>query len=60
VTRVDVVGADAHIHLRMGDDELVARVPSGQRPRPGDTVRVSVSERDVHLFDAQTGSRLPR
>jgi ABC-type sugar transport system ATPase subunit len=60
VTRVDVVGADAHVHLRVGDDELVARVPSGQRPRPGDTVRVSVSERDVHLFDAQTGSRLPR
>jgi ABC-type sugar transport system ATPase subunit len=59
VTGVDVVGADAHVHLRVGDDDVVARVPSAQRPRPGENLRVSVSERDVHHFDARTGTRLP-
>ncbi len=58
VARVDVVGADAHVHMRLGNDELVARVPTGRRPRPGENLRVSVGDNDVHQFDAGTGARL--
>jgi len=58
VARVDIIGADAHVHLRVGNDELVARVPTGRRPQPGENLRVSVSDHDVHQFDASTGVRL--
>ena len=60
VERVDVVGADSHVHLRVGTDELTARVPAGHRPRVGDGVRVAVDEQDFHHFDAGTGRRLAR
>ena len=60
VARVEVVGADAHVHLRIGDDELVARVPMSDRPRAGQSLRVSLGDDDVHQFDARTGVRLTR
>jgi ABC-type sugar transport system ATPase subunit len=58
VVLVEVVGADAVVHLVVGGQELVARVPAERRPRPGDTVRIEVRREDVHLFDARTGERV--
>ncbi len=60
VEQVELVGADAHVHLRVGPDRLVARVPAGGRPRTGDAVRVSASGADWHLFDAGSGVRMHR
>ena len=58
VALVEVVGADAVVHLRAGRHELVARVVAEGRPQAGETVHVEVRREDVHLFDAQTGERL--
>jgi ABC-type sugar transport system ATPase subunit len=58
VALVEVVGADAVVHLRAGSHELVARVAAEGRPRTGETVHVEVRREDVHLFDAETGERV--
>ncbi|HCT75183.1 MAG TPA: ABC transporter ATP-binding protein [Micromonosporaceae bacterium] len=54
VERVDVVGEDAYVYVRVGEHLVCARVPS--RGKPSGRVTVSVS--DVHLFDAATGRRV--
>lgn len=54
VERVDVVGEDAYVYVRVGQHLICARVPS--RDKPSGPVTVSVS--DVHLFDAATGRRV--
>jgi ABC-type sugar transport system ATPase subunit len=57
VDRIEVVGEDAHLYLRLDDHPLVARVPAVDRPAAGDLVTISVAERDVHVFDAASGRR---
>jgi ABC-type sugar transport system ATPase subunit len=58
VERVDVVGEDAYIYVRIGTEPIVARVRAAVRPAVGATVRVAVSPADVHVFDATTGQRM--
>jgi len=60
VEQVELVGADAYVHVRVGPDRVVVRVPASGRPRPGDQVRVSAADGDWHLFDAGSGVRLRR
>ena len=60
VSRVDVVGADAHVHLLVDGMDLIARLPTRLRPRVGQNVHVSVGDNDLHQFDADTGVRLRR
>lgn len=60
VERVEVLGEDALVHLRVGDRPLTARVPARTRPAPGDRVAVSVAEQHLHAFDIVTGARVPR
>jgi len=59
VRRVDVVGADAFVHLDLGGEPLLARVPAPERPAVGQRVTVAVDRADLHAFDAATGVRLP-
>ena len=66
--RVDVVeelGADAYVFCRTqlgGGEEttLVARVDVRRVPARGDTVALRPVDEDVHVFDAESGARLPR
>jgi len=58
VVLVEVVGADAVLHLRAGGHELVARVSAEGRPRAGERVQVEARRDDVHLFDAESGERV--
>jgi ABC-type sugar transport system ATPase subunit len=58
VERVEVVGEDAHVYLRAGEQPLVARVSAADPPAPGSEVRVAVRQADVHVFDAATGQRV--
>jgi len=58
VRLVEPAGSEAFVRLALGEAELVARVAVEERPVPGETVRVAVAERDVHLFDAESGQRL--
>ncbi|GIH09946.1 sn-glycerol-3-phosphate import ATP-binding protein UgpC [Rhizocola hellebori] len=54
VERVDVVGEDAYVYVRVGEHLVCARVPSRGKP----SGRVTVSVADAHLFDAATGRRV--
>ena len=66
--RVDVVeelGADAYVfcrtHVGSGEETtLVARVDARRVPARGDTVALRPVDEDVHVFDAESGVRLPR
>jgi ABC-type sugar transport system ATPase subunit len=57
VTLVEPVGSEAFVHLLVDGHEVVARVDAAARPRPGDELRVRGTV--VHLFDAESGERLP-
>jgi hypothetical protein len=46
------------VHVRVGPDLLVARVPAAGRPQVGAAVRVRAAERDWHVFDADSGLRV--
>jgi ABC-type sugar transport system ATPase subunit len=59
VERVEVLGEDALVHLRLGGRPLIARVPARTRPGPGDQVAVSVADEHLHAFDTVTGVRIP-
>jgi hypothetical protein len=63
VDRVDVVGEDAHVYLRVGGQSVqalrvVARVPTSGRPAAGDEVGLMVRWSDAHAFDTATGERV--
>jgi len=58
VERVDVVGEDAYVYLRLTSGEpVVARVRAADRPGIGTQLAVLVAWADSHLFDAATGRR---
>jgi ABC-type sugar transport system ATPase subunit len=58
VQRVEVVGEDTYVYLTLGGHEIVARVPTDDRPEPGDAVTVAARPADVHVFDVATGRRV--
>ena len=55
---VEALGWELHLHLRVGDEALIARVEAQEvgRVKAGDTLRVGLAH--VHLFDVATGVRL--
>ncbi|WP_231186640.1 sn-glycerol-3-phosphate ABC transporter ATP-binding protein UgpC [Haladaptatus sp. DYF46] len=55
VTVSEYQGNDNFIHLSVADQDVMARVPSDTYPDPGETLGVTVSPRDVFLFDSDTG-----
>jgi ABC-type sugar transport system ATPase subunit len=57
VTRVDVIGSDAHVYLDLSGRSIVARVAADDRPAAGAKVRAAVRPGDVHHF-AATGERV--
>ncbi|WP_049902880.1 ABC transporter ATP-binding protein [Halococcus agarilyticus] len=54
---VEPIGSDNYLYLDLGED-FIARVDSDVEPETGDTVRVTFDEKDVHLFDAESGDSL--
>ena len=52
VDRVEPVGSEAYVHLRVGDRAHVARVATELRPAPGTTVSVGLDPAHLHFFDA--------
>jgi ABC-type sugar transport system ATPase subunit len=58
VTRVERLGADAHVHLHAGGYDLLARVPAEQAPAVGASVPIGFRPEGVHVFDAETGQRV--
>jgi multiple sugar transport system ATP-binding protein len=59
VVVVETTGSATQVNLRSGTDELVCEFRERVLPRPGETLRITPLWNAVHLFDAQTGQRLP-
>jgi multiple sugar transport system ATP-binding protein len=57
---VEFHGDDALVSFRVGGKETGALVKATERPQPGQTVRFSAVEDDVHLFDRASGLSLLR
>ena len=56
-TKVEVselMGAEIHLYLAVGEQSFVARVSSRSTARPGDSVKIAVDTSRVHLFDKDT------
>ena len=58
VDLVEPLGSEAYLHLRAGEDTVVARVDPRTSARPGDTMDVTLDLRKLHLFDPETGMAL--
>lgn len=57
VESVEPVGNEVFLSLRLGTQELVARVAPGAMPAIGDTIEMKMAIRGLHFFDSQTGLR---
>ncbi|MCY7312187.1 MAG: sn-glycerol-3-phosphate ABC transporter ATP-binding protein UgpC [Pseudoxanthomonas sp.] len=57
VESVEPVGNEVFLNLRLGTQELVARVAPGAMPAIGDTIEMKMATRGLHFFDSQTGLR---
>ncbi|MFH5797212.1 ABC transporter ATP-binding protein [Haladaptatus sp. CMAA 1911] len=51
---VEPIGSDNYLYLDASED-FIARVDSDVEPAPGDTIRVTFAEDDVHVFDGESG-----
>ena len=59
--KVDVVerlGSDQFLYGQVGGDTVTARVDPRMKVTPGDTVRLGLDTRSLHLFDADTEKAL--
>ena len=55
---VEYLGDEEQIHLRAGDDEIIALINSSAKVRPGDVLDLRVPIDRVHMFDDQSGLSL--
>ena len=56
-TSVDVselMGSEVYLYLKYGDYTLTARVAPTTKSRTGDSIKVGINMKNVHLFDADT------
>jgi multiple sugar transport system ATP-binding protein len=59
--KVDVVerlGSDQFLYGQVGGDSVTARVDPKMKVEPGDTVKLGLDTRTLHLFDAETEQAL--
>jgi len=52
------LGADTLVHGKLGDVEMVVRLPGSSGAEPGQRVTLSPDMRMLHLFDSQSGHRV--
>jgi multiple sugar transport system ATP-binding protein len=52
---VEPIGSDNYLNLDAVED-FIARVDSDVEPAPGETIRVTFAEDDVHVFDGESGT----
>ena len=58
---VERLGATANVHGRLddGETEVIASLSGTGLPAPGDVLNLGVDSQDLHLFDSDSGQRLP-
>jgi sn-glycerol 3-phosphate transport system ATP-binding protein len=59
VVLAELLGADALLNLRIGEEELLARVSGTEHARQGDRVCVSFDPERLHAFDPDSELTLP-
>ncbi|MBB6599406.1 sn-glycerol-3-phosphate ABC transporter ATP-binding protein UgpC [Luteimonas sp. MC1825] len=53
---VEPAGNEVFVNLRLGDHALVARLPPGVLPRPGEALSLRVAVEHAHVFDGADGA----
>jgi sn-glycerol 3-phosphate transport system ATP-binding protein len=59
VESIEYLGADNLVECRIGSERLIARLQHRQPVRAGETIRLTWSPKALHLFDGESGQRLP-
>jgi multiple sugar transport system ATP-binding protein len=59
--RVEYLGAEAVVHARLDDGTALRALAPGEwvPPAPGGAISLAFAPERVHLFDAETGARVP-
>ena len=55
---VEFLGNEELLHVRVGDQDLVAIVDASHHVRPGDIVDIKVPLDKIHLFDPEDGTSI--
>jgi len=55
---VEVLGSDQFVYGKVGGDDVIARVDPQFKVTPGDTMKLGLNMRRLHLFDAETEKAL--
>jgi len=58
VESCELLGADNLAHGRLGDQEIVWRLPAAHRPDAGEQIDVALPPQHLHFFDSTTGLRV--
>jgi multiple sugar transport system ATP-binding protein len=58
VELVSPQGSEQYVNVRIGGVEVVLRLENDQKVAPGDTLRLTVDPRRMHVFDRKTGESL--
>ncbi len=59
VMLVEPTGSESQVHLRVGTKTVLGLFRDRVSLRPGDVVGIEIDTRRVHLFDHETGARIP-
>jgi ABC-type sugar transport system ATPase subunit len=55
---VEFLGNEELLHVRVGEQDLVAIVDASHHVKPGDIVDIKVPLDRIHLFDQEDGSSI--
>ncbi len=58
ITGREFLGADTLLQLRLGDHDLLAKLPGTPDGAPGDRLRLGLHAADIHLFDSTSNTRV--
>ena len=58
VTRIEALGSETYLTVRLGEEALQVRVPPEVAAHVGDELWLAIASDQVHLFDGETGSSL--
>ncbi len=58
VDLTEPLGAETLLHVTLGEDAIVVRLPMSQGPQPGERVRLRLTGVGTHLFDPESEQRV--
>jgi multiple sugar transport system ATP-binding protein len=56
---VETIGHEVQVHIRCGDDMIIAKLGAHRIPSFGEELRLELNGEAIHLFDPETEQRLP-